>query len=296
MAYPVNLDVNSVQIRYFAFNCLEIKLPTGKTVVVDPCLFKEGHFGCGYDVNDLEGCDYVFVNHSHGDHTDSLGELYNRFHPMIMAHAMTTYDLAKLYDIPYIRFIPFTFNDEFDFDDFKIKVVAGRHNNIIPGAFMARPSGYEDEFCGNIKKPPMPEKTELQARLGDLGTCYGSNFLMTLPNNLRIGLYAGNAGFSDPQDKNLWKNLHPDIIFAHRAKPGRFSAEDCAEKMVDIMEISGARIMVPIHIEDAYKGTYDCESYIKLINEVAERRGVQGRCLFMERGQWYQFFSGARKL
>ena len=105
MSLPANLEVSTVKIRYFAFNCLEIKLPSGKTVVVDPCLHKEGRMSCGYGVEDLEGCDYVFVNHSHGDHVGSLGELYNRFHPQIMAHAATSYDLAKLYDIPYIRFI-----------------------------------------------------------------------------------------------------------------------------------------------------------------------------------------------
>ena len=297
MSLPTSLTIPTVQIRYFAFNCLEIKLPTGKTVVVDPCLNKEGPMSCGYDTNDLEGCDYVFVNHSHGDHVGSLGEVYNRFHPQIMAHAATSYDLAKLYDIPFIRFIPFTFNDELDFDDFKMKFIAGRHNNIVPGNFMVRPSGYRDELCppaGN--RPPMREQSELEQRLGDLGTAYGSNFLMTLPNNLKIGFFAGNAGFSDPQDKNLWKNLRPDIIFAHRAKFGPFEADDCANKMADILEITGARILVPIHIEDAYSGKYDPEEYIGAVNKCCEERGIGGRCMFFERAQWYQFYTGVGKL
>lgn len=296
MSLQTSLSVPTVRMRYFAFNCLEIKLPTGKTVVVDPCLLKEGPFSCGYDVNDLEGCDYVFINHSHGDHTDSLGEVYNRFHPQIMAHAAQSFDLAQLYDIPFIRFIPFTFNDELDFDDFKMKFIAGRHNNIVPGNFMERPSGYRDELCGAPRSFTLPERTPLQKRLGDLGTAYGSNFLMTLPNNLKIGLFAGNAGFSDPQDKNLWKNLRPDIIFAHRAKFGPFNAEDCAEKMATILETTGARILVPIHIEDAYSGKYDPEDYVNAVNQAAEARGIQGRCMFLERGQWYEFFTGVTKL
>ena len=85
MELAKTLSVSSLKVRYFAFNALEIKMPDGKTLVVDPCLEKEGHFSCGYDVDDLEGCDYVFLNHSHGDHAASLGKLYDKYHPLIMA-------------------------------------------------------------------------------------------------------------------------------------------------------------------------------------------------------------------
>lgn len=298
MSLPISMSIPALQVRYFAFNCLEIRFPTGKTLVVDPCLIKEGQFSCGYDVSALEGCDYVFLNHSHGDHAASLGELYDRFHPQIMAHAATSYYLAKFYDIPYIRFLPFTFNDELDFDDFKIRIVAGRHNNIVPGNFMVRPSGRRDELCppAGSGLGPMPADSELEALLGDLGTAYGSNFLLTTANNLKVGFFAGNAGFSDPQDKNLWRQLRPDIIFAHRAKFGPFDAEDCAEKMKTILEVTGARLLIPIHIEDAYSGKYDPEDYVSAVNRRCEEAGIIGRCMFLERGQWYQFTTGVAKL
>ena len=47
------LSIGGLKIRYFAYNCLEIKLPSGKTLVVDPCLRREGPFSCGYDAGDL---------------------------------------------------------------------------------------------------------------------------------------------------------------------------------------------------------------------------------------------------
>lgn len=286
------LTVPSLRVRYFAFNCLEIKLPTGKTLVVDPCLFKEGDLSCGYSVQDLEGCDYVFLNHAHGDHADSLGELYDRFHPMILAHAATAFQLAKLYDVPYVRFIPFTNGDEYDFDDFKIKIIPGRHNNYVPGNFMERPSGRRDELCGKPLPFDLEYPSELARTLGDMGSMFGSNFLMTTKNNLRIGLFAGNPGMTDSQDRNVWKNLRPDIIFAHREK---FS-NDYADKMADILEITGARILVPIHIEDAYRGTYDPAEYVSNVNHVCEERGLLGRMLFMERAEWYEFSTSAVKL
>lgn len=285
------LSIHDVKIRYFAYNCLEIKIPTGKTIVVDPCLLKEGKFSCGYDPSVLEGADYVFVNHSHEDHVASLGEVYNRFHPLVMAHAAITYDLAKLYDIPFIRFVPFTVGDEYDFDDFKIKVIHGRHNNYIPGNFMVRPSGFRDDLCPEKPAFSLDYEDETAQRLADLGTMFGSNFLMTTKNNLRIGLFAGNPGMTDSQDRNTWKELRPDIIFAHREK----YTNDYPNRMADILEITGARILVPIHIEDAYKGQYDVNEYVKNVNKECERRGLTGRMLFMERGQWYEFSTGVLK-
>ncbi len=111
-----------------------------------------------------------------------------------------------------------------------------------------------------------------------------------------VGFFAGNTGFSDPQDRNLWRQLRPDILFAHRAKLGTFDEAECAEQMSSVLEITGARILVPIHIEDAYSGKYDPEDYVNAVNRRCAEKGILGRCLFMERGQWYQFATFAEKL
>ncbi len=285
------LSVNTLKARYFAYNCLELKLPGGKTLVVDPCLKKEGRFSCGYDVDVLEGADYVFCNHAHEDHVASLGDVYDRFHSLVLANAAVSYQLSQLYDIPYVRFIPFVTGDEYDFDAFKIKIIHGRHNNYVPGQFMVRPSGRRDELCpaGGIK---LEYDDPIAQDLFYKGSMFGSNFLLTTQNNLRVGLFAGNPGMTDPQDRNTWKTLRPDIIFAHREK----FTNDYANKMADILEITGARVLVPIHIEDAYKGTYDPAEYVANVNCECERRGLVGRMLFMERGQWYEFSTGVTKL
>ncbi len=41
------MRVEAVQFRYFAYNCLEIKLPDGKILLADPCLKKQGRYACG---------------------------------------------------------------------------------------------------------------------------------------------------------------------------------------------------------------------------------------------------------
>lgn len=96
----------------------------------------------------------------------------------------------------------------------------------------------------------------------------------------------------EPQDRNVWKDQHPDLIFAHREK----FTNDYANKMADILEITGARILVPIHIEDAYKGSYDPAEYVANVNRVCAERGLLGRMLFMERAQWYEFTTGVTRL
>lgn len=147
-----------------------------------------------------------------------------------------------------------------------------------------------DELCGT-RVMNMKHGSELEKELGDMGTMYGSNFLLTTANNLRVGFYAGNAGMEDPQEKNLWTRLRPDVIFAHRAKftTGNLSASQSVQKMADVLEITGARILIPIHIEDAYSGKYDPTEYVYQVNKACEERNILGRMMFMERGQWYQF-------
>lgn len=285
-----SLNVSVIRIRYFAFNCIEMKLPGGKTLVIDPCLVKEGRYSCGYDENDLEACDYVFVNHTHGDHVATLGKVYDRFHPLVLAHASVAFDMAKLYDLPYIQTIPYVSGDTFDFGDFKLDILHARHalNN------MRRPSGREDNFDNVFAKPgkKIEYSSELDEKVGVMGTLFNSNFLMTLSNNMRIGFFAGNPGMTAPEDRNMWKNLHPDVIFAHRAK----YTVDYANLMADVLEITGARIMMPLHIEDAYSGNYDVAEYTANVNKVCEERGLQGRMMFLERGEWYQIFTGISKL
>ncbi len=260
MNLPASLTVPSVKLRYFAHNCLEIKLPDGKTLVIDPCLNRTGAYSCGYDVSDLEGCDYVLVNHSHIDHVDSLGKVYDRFHPLILAHAHTAQDLATFYDIPYIRMVPFTAGDEFLFESFQVQVVRARHNSA-PG-FLVRPSGRVDETARAVW-------------------------------NLRIGFAAGNPGLTEPEDANLWSRLRQDILFTQRCK---WNVPDFADRMSHALAVSGARIMVPIHIEDAYTGEYDPADYIAAINKACQEQGLPGRAMFLERAQWYQFTTGVQKI
>lgn len=285
MDHQKALSVGAVKIRYFAYNCLEIRLPDGKTLVIDPCIVNEGLYRCGYEDSVLEGCDYVLINHTHMDHIASLGRVYDRFRPLIMAHEMVVWDLANYFDIPYIKMIPFTAGSVFDYGSFRVEVLRARHN---PSAmFMVRPSGKVDEFANDkFIAAHLGGLDEDGRRISNMGTIFNNNFLITLPNNLRIALFAGNPGMIEPEDANMWKDLHPDIVFAHRALT---SYENWDGRMANILAVTGARVMVPIHIEDGFLSKQDPHQYVAAINAACEKKGIFGRALYMERASWYQF-------
>lgn len=279
------LSIQALKLRYFAYNCIEIKLPEGKTLVIDPCLKKEGRYACGYDSNVLEGCDYVLINHAHMDHVASLGDVYERFHPVVLAHAATVWDLATYFDIPYIKMVPFTSGDIFDYGCFQVQVLPGQHN---PAAmFMVRPSGRIDETANNKFVTRHLNGLEGAAlQLEHMGSMFNNNFLITLSNNMRIALFAGNPGMVAPEDANLWKQIRPDIILAHRALT---SYENWAERMANVLAITGARVLIPIHIDDNFIKNEDLRHYVSCINEICEKNGILGRAIIPERAQWYRF-------
>ena len=286
-------SLSTLKLRYFAFNCFELKLPTGKTLVIDPCIEKEGKFSCGYDVDDLEGCDYVYVNHTHGDHVASLGKVYDKFEPIVFAHSTVAFDLADLYDIAYRMVIPYEAGQTYDYEDFKLTILPGRHNDIGRTRPSGKPGNNETSlYAAGGRMKEITYSSELEKRVSNMGTMYNFNFLMTLPNNLQLGFFAGTPGMS-ANDEYYFSRLHPDIIFAHRA---RWGYPGWAEQMAHVLEVSGAQIMIPIHIEDAYRGVYDPEEYVNEVNAVCEREGILGRMIFPQRGRWYEFSTGVKLL
>lgn len=280
-------NFSAMKFRYFAYNCFEIKLPTGKTLVIDPCIEKEGRFACGYDVNDLEGCDYVYVNHTHGDHVASLGKVYDKFEPIVLAHSAVAFDLAKVYDIAYRMVIPYESGQEYEFGDFRIRILPGRHNDIGKTRPSGKPGNDENSLYGMKKMPPITYSSEAEKDISDMGTMFNYNFLLTLPNNLRIGFFAGTPGLS-ANDEFQWRQLRPNIILAHRA---RWGYPDWKEQMAHVLEVSGAQLMIPIHFEDAYRNVYDPEAYVAEVNALCEQKGILGRMMFPQRGKWYEVAS-----
>lgn len=278
--------VSALKIRYFGYNCFEILLPDGKTLVIDPCLEKNGEFAGPWDERILEGCDYVYVNHTHTDHVASLGKVYDRFQPTVFAHERVAFELARFYDIPYWDVYPYATGQFYDMGDFSIRTVPGRHND----AGKVRPSGKTENpesFYASLLER-LQFSSSLERELFDMGAIYNHNFLLTLPNNLRVGFIAGKPGLR-LEEETIWKELHPDIVIAQRAS---INDKDFAKKMAYVLKITGARVLLPTHIEDAYTGKYNPDDYVAAVNRECQEQGIYGRMIFLQRAKWYEIMTG----
>ena len=277
-----HMKVPAIRLRYFAYNCFEIQLPSGKTLVIDPCLETEGRYAQGYGVEALEGCDYVFVNHTHMDHVASLGRVYERFAPLTLAHQRVAMELAQEYDIPYLDMMPYGDGQSYDLGDFQITIVPGRHNDIgrvYPSGRTEDPNSLAARSAAGLQA-----FTPLQRTLYDMGTLYNYNFLLTLPNHLRIGFLAGKPGLR-PEEEPIWRTLSPDVVIAQRH---HIRTPEFAEKMAHVLEVTGARIMLPTHAEDAWAGAYTPQWYADQVNRVCEEKGLWGRMYFPQQAKWFE--------
>lgn len=173
---------HGLRFRWFTCNCTEIRLPNGKYIVIDPFLPspedpKWGKMGmnCGYAVADLEGADYVILNHAHGDHILQLGEVYERFHPRILCHANTAIYYSQTFGIPERDIFPFESHDTYDFGDFILETSEGRHNATKFSA--VSPARIDDHASLDF--------------LGSLGSLFNTNLVITTNDNLKLAFSAG---------------------------------------------------------------------------------------------------------
>ena len=100
--YLERMDSQALRLRWISVQCYEIVLPGGKVLVTDPFYWDISHFDgmaeltknqkmekeiyaqSGFSVDDFTGADYILLNHVHGDHSNLVGELWNRFYGWVL--------------------------------------------------------------------------------------------------------------------------------------------------------------------------------------------------------------------
>ena len=267
-------SVNScgLKFRWFTCNMTEICLPNGRSIVIDPFLPdpddpKWGKMGmsCGYTVADVEGCDYVIVNHAHGDHILQLGEIYKRFHPRVLCHANTAIHISQTFGIPERDIFPFESHDTYDFGDFILETSEGRHNST--------------KFMREVK--PISDHASIDY-LGALGSLFNTNLVITTNDSLKIGFSAGEW---DSLAKRRWENVHPNVLFRHRTNWQMQPSE-----MAEVIASIGAQISIPWHHNNAYDDSlnYDFNKFVADVNVCLKEMGSQCKFINPERGIWYE--------
>ncbi len=270
------MDYNAFKLRWFVENCCEIKLPSGKTIVIDPMLSKDKdsddmwkkQFYSGFGPEDLEGCDTIIISHVHGDHIASLAETYDRFGAPIMINGITAPALMMHEDIAPGAFIPVSVGTTLNFDEYKLTMLAGRHT---PRVTAPKPSETK-LFAGD----------EAEKRFGLLGSIVNNNYLITLKNNFRIaldsGLYEG--------DISEWEKYKPNLVLRHYEPDADYHVESFAE----ILKRSGAQYILPLCVQKY--SLEEREEISAKVNEYCASHGIPGRSIVPVAGQWMTFNLG----
>lgn len=293
--YLFQIDSQALKIRWISVQCYEIVLPNGKVIVTDPFYLDASVFDGipeaeltknqklerdiysqrGFSVDDLTGADYIILNHVHGDHSNLVGQLWNRFYGRVLVPADCAVEVARAFDIPYATIYPLYPGNTYYFDDFTLKTYPGAHDNraFREGKFQ-RPSDPHTLYDGSegfgISCPSM---------LGPLGSIFNLNFMIETKNNFKIDF---SAGRDFEEHLEHMRDEKPNLMLRHRIRS--YSPEYYA----DMVEKMGAQLIMPLHHNNARAAGEDLNEYFKRVNEVLISRGSTARAFNPEPYRWYQ--------
>ncbi len=275
------LQNTSCALRWINCQCFEVKLPNGKTVVIDPCydypenpkdkvadLFRLR----GFKTEDLEGCDYLILNHTHGDHMANMEEVITKFSPMVICHSGVAAEIAQVcQDMPLTSLYPVDYDGVYYFDGFRLDTFHGVHK---PQPFTWRKSMAEGDAISQQEK---------LARLHTLGGLFNMNFMLTLENGFRIAFV---GGLDDGMAERL-RVLRPNIALRNKVTNG-MDVETVAQDWFGFMKESYAQMVVPMHFEvwENMNPGFS-EQTFRRANQLAEESGLNCRMLSPKRTQWY---------
>ena len=271
---------NSVKIRWINGQCFEIKLSNGKTILTDP-MFRDPLPGIsrgaqykipGFSIDDIEGADYIIINHTHGDHIIDLGVVAKKFDSTVITGSPCAYAIAKRFGLLPTRVYPIDGENTYFFPDFKLQTFHGMHNHLLS------PLGY-DKAKGTLGVEGLVE-------LGDLGSIFNYNYVITTNENLKIGFSAGDY-FDDTVEK--WKGIDPNIVLRHRCGKGPKAAPFFA----NVLEKTHAQLLFPMHHEDWLFSDPDyVDSVMDEVNCIMEEKNLYGRAEALKRTKWYTITLG----
>lgn len=273
-----------LKFQFINCQCFEILLPNGKTIVTDPCYDfpRENQmqklFGLeGFHTSDLEGCDYVILNHTHGDHIANLGEVIERFSPKVICHSGVAAEIAEAYqDMELTSIYPVDYDGVYEFDGFRMETFHGEHK---PQRFTFRKSMEEGDVISGD-----PRLT----RLHTLGGFYNLNYLLTLDQGLRIAFIGGT---DDGMCERL-RRLRPNLAFRNKLA-NDMDVEKVAGEWYSFMKESHCQFVVPMHFEvwENLEPGFS-EKTFERANEMAREAKLKTRMVPVVRTKWYRLDMG----
>lgn len=265
---------SALKFRWINAQCFEFKLNNGKTLLTDPWFTAIGGrmlAGCepeGFTADSLEGADYVFLNHTHGDHIWDLQEVVDRFHPWVLTHSGNVAGLAKAYRIPVTDLYPLDYEGTYYFDGFILETHHATHHRR------------GEMFGGDTHMFDAGEKDDVM----DMGGTFNMNFVLTTDQGMRIAFIGGN---DDGMTKRLQGTAKPNLIIRNKMASSR-EKDRAAQMFADWFAETDTQILVPMHYEQWL--SRDPEFTAKLFQDmdrIMAEKGMTGRVAPLERGRWY---------
>ena len=267
---------SALKFRWINGQCFEFKLNNGKTLLTDPWFSGGGNLASkcpkGFTVDDIEGADYIFLNHTHGDHTANLGEVYKKFGSTIICHSAVALELARSFDMKLTSIYPVDYEGTYYFDGFILETHHATHH--------AQGKTLEDTMQWLSCRDDYAGTPTLNA----MGSIFNMNFILTTDQGMRIGFIGGNE---DDMIKRMVGKDKPNRVIRNKMASSKHK-EGAAEKFADWFAQSDIQLLVPMHYETWL--TDDPEFSEKVhsdMNRIMNEKGLIGKVAPMERGRWY---------
>ena len=265
---------HGLKFRWINAQCFEFQFSNGKTLLTDPYFdvperFKEG-VGMSlmnFHVEDIENVDYVFINHTHGDHIANLQQVCDRFSPTVICHSAVAMEIAKTHVVPLTSIYPVDFNGRYYFDGFSLDTYHGTHH--------ASHSAYAESKAFTMR--------DGDNELGVMGSIFNVNFVLNLPEGLRVAFVGGN----DDGMSERFREIRPNIMIRNKMGSSR-DFDRVAERFADIFAKSNTQMLIPMHCETWVN---ECPEFINSVmedmNHIMEEKGLIGRVKLLDRTKWY---------
>ena len=266
------VSTSGLKFRWINGQGFEFRMPNGKTLLTDPFFdmpnFEEGKGMSlmGFHVEDIEQVDYVFINHTHSDHIGNLQQVIDRFHPTVICHSAVAVEIAKNFQISLTSIYPVDFNGRYYFDGFSIDTYHGTHHGSNANVEMSRMF---------MKK----ETNDLRL----MGSIFNVNFVLNLPEGLRVAFVGGN----DDGMTERFREIRPNIMIRNKMGSSR-DFDRVAERFAEIFAKSNTQLLVPMHCETwANERPEFLNQVMDDMNKIMEERGLIGRVKLLECTKWY---------
>ena len=266
---------HGLKFRWINGQCFEFRFSNGKTLLTDPW-----YQGCGpmgakcppdFSTECLEGGDYIFLNHGHGDHTANIQDVYDRFHSTVITHSATAMEVARCFNLPLTSVYPVDYEGTYYFDGFILETHHATHH--------AQAANYQDTIQ-RFSDGSFPGSPELNA----MGGVFNMNFILTTDEGLRIAFIGGN---DDGMLRRMTGRDRPNIILRNKMASSRVK-ENVAENFAEWFAGADVPLLVPMHYETwLTEDPAFAEKMIADMNRIMEEKGKLGRVAPMARGKWY---------